>query len=209
MGGVFTLDSGWPWSELTVGSGVILFPRHQGPSETSDWGANFVSACKELKIPSNNDNSFYWTKAVNVSSNLPMPLTWMVHGREWLVSQGKILDSMFLQLGSSKLTHSPHWWRKGPLSSTPDLSYLCPPIQMIHSYLHRQLSALRKWASLLHQSVTRSKTSVTIVTKSNIWLKFRINERSNIFLYFSHRGSGSLPSLTFSLEALCFSRMTN
>lgn len=75
----------------------------------SDRGTNFISACKELQIPSNIDN-----RSVK-KYLLEQGCTWTFNpphashmGGSWERMIGmarKILNSMFLQLGTSKLTH--------------------------------------------------------------------------------------------------------
>ena len=75
----------------------------------SDRGTNFVSACKELKIPSNIDSSsvekFLLDQGCRWIFN-PPHVSHMDGSWERMIGiAGRILYSMFLQLGTSKLTH--------------------------------------------------------------------------------------------------------
>ncbi|XP_060919668.1 uncharacterized protein LOC132993709 [Labrus mixtus] len=75
----------------------------------SDRGTNFVSACKELKIPSNIDNSsvekFLLDQGCKWIFNPPHASHMGGSWERMIGVARKILDSMFLQLEASKLSH--------------------------------------------------------------------------------------------------------
>ncbi|KAK0150328.1 hypothetical protein N1851_008573 [Merluccius polli] len=75
----------------------------------SDRGTNFVSACKELKIPSNIDSSsvekFLLDQGCRWIFNPPHASHMGGSWERMIGVARRILDSMFLQLGTSKLTH--------------------------------------------------------------------------------------------------------
>lgn len=75
----------------------------------SDRGTNFIGACKELKIPSNIDDASvkkYLLEQDCTWSFNPPHASHMGGSWERMIGMArKILDSMFLQLGPSKLSH--------------------------------------------------------------------------------------------------------
>ncbi|XP_061923644.1 uncharacterized protein LOC133663290 [Entelurus aequoreus] len=99
---------------LDTSSFVNAFRRFlavRGPVKSirSDRGTNFVSACKELKIPSNLDNTAVQTYLKDHGCTWTFNPPHASHfGGSWERMIGlarKILDTMFFQLKTTKLTH--------------------------------------------------------------------------------------------------------
>ncbi|XP_037100938.1 uncharacterized protein LOC119118200 [Syngnathus acus] len=92
-------------------SALRRFLAVRGPVKLirSDRGTNFVGACKELKIPSNVDNASVEKFLLDQGCVWKFKVPHASHmGGSWERMIGvarKILDSMFLQLGTSRLSH--------------------------------------------------------------------------------------------------------
>lgn len=133
----------------------------------SDRGTNFVSACKELKIPSNID------KTSVEKFLLDQGCTWKFNpphashmGGSWERMIGvarKILDSMFLQLGTSKLTHEALTTLMAevaaiinarpliPVSTDPDDPLILTPATLLTQKVSLPSAPVGDWIKDLHK----------------------------------------------------------
>nr|XP_049612640.1 uncharacterized protein LOC125990052 isoform X1 [Syngnathus scovelli] len=149
------------------------WPRSQGPVKLicSDRGTNFVGACKELKIPSNVDNAavekFLLDQGCAWKFNVPHASHM---GDSWERMFGvarKILDSMFLQLGTLRLIHEALSTLRAevaaiinarpliPVSTDPDDPFILTPATLLTQKVSVPSAPVGDWIKDLHKSQWR------------------------------------------------------
>ena len=137
----------------------------------SDRGTNFVSACKELKIPSNIDNAsvekFLLDQGCTWKFNLPHASHMGGSWERMIGVARKILDSMFLQLGTSKLTHEALTTLMAevaaiinarpliPVSTDPDDPLILTPATLLTQKVSLPSAPVGDWVKDLHKSQWR------------------------------------------------------
>ena len=133
----------------------------------SDRGTNFVSACKELKIPSNIDDTSVKKFLLDQGCKWVFNVPHASHmGGSWERMIGiarKILDSMFLQLGTSKLTHEALSTLMAevvaiinarplvPVSTDPDEPFLLTPATLLTQKVSPSSAPVGDWVKDLHK----------------------------------------------------------
>ncbi|XP_061891197.1 uncharacterized protein LOC133641474 isoform X1 [Entelurus aequoreus] len=137
----------------------------------SDRGTNFISACKELKIPSNIDNTSVekflsdqdcrWMFNVPHASHMGGPWERMIGVAR------RILDAMFLQLGTSKLTHEGLSTLMAevtaiinarplvPVSTDPDDPQILSPATLLTQKVSPSTAPVGDWVKDLHKQQWR------------------------------------------------------
>ncbi|KAJ7993986.1 hypothetical protein DPEC_G00261260 [Dallia pectoralis] len=128
---------------------------------------NFVSACKELKIPSNIDNTsvekFLWDQGCTWKFNPPHASHMGGSWERMIGVARKILDSMFLQLGTSKLTHETLATLMAevaaiinarpliPVSTDPDDPLILTPATLLTQKVSLPSAPVGDWVKDLHK----------------------------------------------------------
>lgn len=137
----------------------------------SDRGTNFISACKELQIPSNIDNAsvkkFLLDQGCTWKFNVPHASHMGGSWERMIGVARKILDSMFLQLGTSKLTHEALTTLMAevaaiinarpliPVSSDPEDPFLLTPATLLTQKVSLPSAPPGDWIKALHKSQWR------------------------------------------------------
>lgn len=133
----------------------------------SDRGTNFVSACKQLKIPSNIDNSSVEKFLLDQDCKWIFNPPHASHmGGSWERMIGvarRILDSMMQQLGTSKLTHEAlstlmaevgaiiNARPLAPVSTDPDDPFILTPATLLTQKVSPSSAPIGDWVKDLHK----------------------------------------------------------
>ncbi|XP_037103989.1 uncharacterized protein LOC119120868 [Syngnathus acus] len=146
------------------------WPRSQGPVKLirSDRETNFVGACKELKIPSNVDNAsvekFLLDQGCAWKFNVPHASHMGGSWERMIGVPRKILDSMFLQLGTSRLSHEALSTLMAevaaifnarpliPVSTDPDDPFILTPETLLTQKVCVPSAPVGDWIKDLHKS---------------------------------------------------------
>lgn len=133
----------------------------------SDRGTNFVNACKDLKIPSNIDDTsvekFLLDQGCKWMFNAPHASHMGGSWERMIGVARKILDSMFLQLGTSKLTHEALSTLMAevvaiinarplvPVSTDPDHPFILTPATLLTQKVSLSSAPVGDWIKDLHK----------------------------------------------------------